>query len=74
MARWRSRSGRHAWQWSTPRQHGDRRGFPVPVPTVLYRSPGTLIGKSINYLDFATIKLPAPAYTAISWHLLGSGG
>jgi hypothetical protein len=28
----------------------------------LYRSPGTPIGKSINYLDFATIKLPAPAY------------
>ena len=28
----------------------------------LYRSPGTPIGKSIDYLDFATIKLPAPAY------------
>ena len=27
----------------------------------LYRSPGTPIGKSIDYLDFATIKLPAPA-------------
>jgi hypothetical protein len=28
----------------------------------LYRSPGTPIGKSIDYLDFATIKLAAPAY------------
>ena len=28
----------------------------------LYRNPGTPIGKPINYLDFATIKLPAPAY------------
>ena len=36
----------------------------------LYRSPGTPIGKSIDYLDFATIKLPAPAYT----HFVGSGG
>ena len=31
----------------------------------LYRSPGTPIGKSINYLDFTTIKLPAPAYEAL---------
>ena len=34
MARWRSRGGRHAWQRSRPRHHGDRRGFPVPVPAV----------------------------------------
>ena len=34
MARWRSRGGRHAWQRSTPRHHGDRRGFPIPVPAV----------------------------------------
>jgi hypothetical protein len=32
--------------------------FPFPR---LYRSPGTPIGKSIDYLDFATIELPAPA-------------
>ena len=35
--------------------------FPFPQ---LYRSSGTPIGKSINYLDCATIKLPAPAYIA----------
>ena len=33
--------------------------FPFPR---LYRSPGTPIGKSIDYLDFATIELPGPAY------------
>jgi len=32
--------------------------FPFPR---LYRSPGTPIGKSIDYLDFATIELPGPA-------------
>jgi hypothetical protein len=34
--------------------------FPFPR---LYRSPGTPIGKSIDYLDFATIELPSPAYS-----------
>ena len=29
----------------------------------LYRSAGTATGKSIDYRDFATIKLPAPAYS-----------
>src|SRR6516162_9129840 len=38
MARWRSRGGRHAWQQSTARHHGDRRGFPVPVPASLQKS------------------------------------
>ena len=33
--------------------------FPFPR---LYRSPGNPIGKSIDYLDFATIELPGPAY------------
>jgi hypothetical protein len=33
--------------------------FPFPR---LYRSPGTPIRKSIDYLDFATIELPGPAY------------
>jgi hypothetical protein len=33
--------------------------FPFPR---LYRSPGTSIGKSIDYLDFATIELPGPDY------------
>src|SRR6516162_8836072 len=34
----------------------------APHTRSLYRSPGTAIGKSIDYLDFATIELPAPAY------------
>ena len=35
MARWLYRSRNdHAWQRNTPRHHGDRRGFPVPVPAV----------------------------------------
>ena len=38
----------------------------------LYRSPGTPIGKSIDYLDFATIKLPAPAYVVAAGSALGS--
>ena len=34
----------------------------APHTRSLYRSPGTPIGKSIDYLDFATIELPGPAY------------
>ena len=37
--------------------------FPFPR---LYRSPGNPIGKSIDYLDFATIELPGPAYGLVS--------
>jgi hypothetical protein len=38
--------------------------FPFPR---LYRSPGTPIGKSIDYLDFATIELPGPAYILLTF-------
>ena len=68
MARWRSRGGRHAWQRSGPRPRRSSR-LPGSRSRSLYRSPGSPIGKSIDYLDFATIKLPAPAYAlAASGH------
>ena len=60
MARWRSRvehmRGSEAYL-VTPAIVAASR-FPFPR---LYRSPGTPIGKSIDYLDFATIELPGPA-------------
>jgi hypothetical protein len=60
MARWRSRNtcvaAEHA---SSPRQSSR---LPGSRSRSLYRSPGTPTGKSIDQLDFATIKLPAPAY------------
>ena len=63
MARWRYRSGRRpcvaAEHVSSPRRSSR---LPGSRSRSLYRSPGTPIGKPINYLDFATIKLPAPAY------------
>ena len=63
MARWRYRSGRRpcvaAEHVSSPRRSSR---IPGSRSRSLYRSPGTPIGKSIDYLDFATIKLPAPAY------------
>jgi len=54
----------HAWQQRTSRHHGTRRSSRLPGSRSrsLYRSPGTPIGKSIDYLDFATINLPAPAH------------
>ena len=62
MARWRSRSGRRpcvaAEHVSSPRRSSR---LPASRSRSLYRSPGTPIGKPINYLDFANIKLPAPA-------------
>ena len=63
MARWLYRSGRRscvaAEHASSPRRSSR---LPGSRSRSLYRSPGTPIGKSIDYLDFATIKLPAPAY------------
>jgi hypothetical protein len=63
MARWQYRSGRRpcvaAEHVSSPRRSSR---IPGSRSRSLYRSPGTPIGKSIDYLDFATIKLPAPAY------------
>jgi hypothetical protein len=63
MARWLYRSGRRS---SVAAEHASspRRSSRLPGSRSrsLYRSPGTPIGKSIDYLDFATIKLPAPAY------------
>ena len=63
LARWRYRSGRRpcvaAEHLSSPRRSSR---IPGSRSRSLYRSPGTPIGKSIDYLDFATIKLPAPAY------------
>ena len=63
MARWRYRSGRRpcvaAEHVSSPRRSSR---LPASRSRSLYRSPGTPIGKPINYLDFANIKLPAPAY------------
>ena len=63
MARWRYRSGRRpcvaAEHVSSPRRSSR---LPGSRSRSLYRSAGTPIGKSIDYLDFATIKLPAPAY------------
>ena len=44
--------------------------FPFPR---LYRSPGTPIGKSIDYLDFATIELPGPAYGQSVWTMVVGG-
>jgi hypothetical protein len=67
MARWRYRSGRRpcvaAEHVSSPRRSSR---LPGSRSRSLYRNPGTPIGKPINYLDFATIKLPAPAYPAPS--------
>ena len=51
----------HAGQRSRSRHHDDRRGSGSRSRSV-YRSAGTPIGKSIDYLDLATIKLPAPAH------------
>ena len=66
MARWQYRSGRRpcvaAEHVSSPRRSSR---IPGSRSRSLYRSPGTPIGKSIDYLDFATIKLPAPAYSQI---------
>jgi hypothetical protein len=63
MARWRYRSGRRpcvaAEHVSSPRRSSR---LPASRSRSLYRSPGTPIGKPINYLDLANIKLPAPAY------------
>ena len=63
MARWRYRSGRRPCvadeHVSSSRRSSRLPGSRSRSP---YRSPGTPIGKSIDYLDFATIKLPAPAY------------
>src|SRR5271166_647026 len=63
MARWRYRGGRRpcvaAEHVSSPRRSSR---LPGSRSRSLYRNPGTPIGKPINYLDFATIKLPAPAY------------
>jgi hypothetical protein len=65
MARWRSRSGRRpcvaAEHISSPRRSSR---LPGSRSRSLYRSAGTPIGKSIDYLDFATIKLPAPAHAS----------
>ena len=36
--------------------------LPSSRSRTLYRSAGTAFGKPIDYLDFATIKLPDPAY------------
>ena len=67
MARWQYRSGRRpcvaAEHVSSPRRSSR---IPGSRSRSLYRSPGTPIGKSIDYLDFATIKLPAPAYGQIT--------
>ena len=65
MAHWRYRSGRGSRVGSRARlvTNGKRRSSRLPASRSrrLYRSPGTPIGKSLDYLDFATIKLPAPA-------------
>ena len=67
MAHWRYRSGRGSRVGSRARlvTNGKRRSSRLPASRSrrLYRSPGTPIGKSLDYLDFATIKLPAPAHT-----------
>ena len=72
MARWRYRSGRRpcvaAEQVSSPRRSSR---FRFPFRSV-YRSAGTPIGKSIDYLDLATIKLPAPAQLATPFHAHGN--
>ena len=66
MARWQYRSGRRpcvaAEHVSSPRRSSR---IPGSRSRSLYRSPGTPIGKSIDYLDFATIKPPAPAYSHV---------
>ena len=66
MARWLYRNGRRscvaAEHASSPRRSSR---LPGSRSRSLYRSPGTPIGKSIDYLDFATIKLPAPAYGVV---------
>ena len=62
MARWLYRSGRRscvaAEHASSPRRSSR---LPGSRSRSLYRSPGTPIGKSIDYLDFATIKLMTAA-------------
>jgi len=58
MARWRYRSGRRPCvadeHVSSSRRSSRLPGSRSRSP---YRSPGTPIGKSIDYLDFATIEL-----------------
>ena len=75
MARWRYRSGRRPCvadeHVSSSRRSSRLPGSRSRSP---YRSPGTPIGKSIDYLDFATIELPGPAYlsppvTRLHWVL-----
>ena len=63
MARWRYRSGRRPCV-ADEHVSSSRRSSRLPGSRSrsLYRSPGTPIGKSIDYLDLATIKLPAPAH------------
>ena len=71
MARWRYRSGRRpcvaAEHASSPRRSSR---LPGSRSRSLYRSPGIPIGKSIDYLDFATIKLPAPAHHTLDQRTL----
>src|ERR1700674_1106522 len=66
MARWRYPSGRRpcvaAEHVSSPRRSSR---LPASRSRSLYRSPGTPIGKPINYLDFPNIKLSAPAYLSL---------
>ena len=63
MARWMDRSGSRpcvaAGHVSSPRRSSR---LPGSRSRSLYRSPETKIGKSIDYLDFSTIKLSASAY------------